>query len=126
VAEPFILLVDDHPETLEFLTRALESEGFHVRAAKSVFKAVEQLHDGSPLPVLIITDLLMPGTTGWDFMKHIRDDARLRSLPVIIVTGTEPGEAFALADAVIQKPLDLETLVKAIRRLFPPPATLPL
>jgi hypothetical protein len=42
------------------------------------------------------------------------------------VTGTEPGEAFALADAVIQKPLDLETLVKAIRRLFPPPATLPL
>lgn len=126
MAEPFILLVDDNPETLDFLTRALEAEGFHVRPTKSVFKAVEQLHDGSPAPALIITDLLMPGTTGWDFMKHIRDDARLRSLPVIIVTGAAAGEAFALADAVLQKPLEMDTLVKTIRVLFPPPATLPL
>ncbi|HVJ28283.1 MAG TPA: response regulator [Vicinamibacterales bacterium] len=126
MAEPYILLVDDNPETLEFLTRALEGEGFKVRAVKSVFKAVELLHDGSPLPALIITDLLMPGTTGWDFMKHIRDDEALRSLPVIIVTGAEAGEGFALADAVIQKPLDMEALVKAIRTLWPPPGALPL
>jgi CheY-like chemotaxis protein len=87
---------------------------------------VELLHDGSPLPALIITDLLMPGTTGWDFMKHIRDDAALRSLPVIIVTGAEAGEGFALADAVIQKPLNMDALVKAIRTLWPPPGALPL
>ena len=106
MAEPYILLVDDNPETLEFLTQALQAEGFMVRAVKSVFKAVEQLHDGSPTPALIITDLLMPGTTGWDFMKHIRDDAALRSVPVIVVSGAEPGEGVSLADAVLQKPLD--------------------
>lgn len=83
---------------------------------------MEQLHDGSPAPALIITDFLMPGTTGWDFMKHIRDDARLRSLPVIIATGAGAGEAFTLADAVLQKPLDMDTLVKTIRVLSPPPA----
>jgi CheY-like chemotaxis protein len=126
MAEPYIFLVDDNPETLDFLGHALEAEGFQVRSAKSVFKAVEQLHDGSPLPALIITDLLMPGTSGWDFMKHIRDDAALQLTPVIVVSGAEPGEGVALADAVLQKPLDMELLVKTIRRLFPPPLGLPL
>ena len=121
-----ILLVDDNPETLEFLSKALQSEGFQVRAAKNVFKAVEQLHDGSPAPALIITDLLMPGTSGWDFMKHIRDDATLRATPVIVVSGAEPGEGATLADAVLQKPLDLDTLIATVRRLFPPPLALPL
>lgn len=120
MAERDILLVDDNPETLNFITHALEDEGFAVRAAKNVFKALEQLHDGSPLPALIITDLLMPGTTGWDFMKHIRDDAQLRSLPVVIVTGAEAGEASALADAVLLKPLEIDTLVRTIRSLLHP------
>ena len=126
MAEPYILLVDDNPETLDFLGHALEAEGFHVRLAKSVFKAVEQLHDGSPAPALIITDLLMPGTSGWDFMKHIRDDAALRLIPVVVVSGAEPGESVTLADAVLQKPLDIDMLVKTVRRLFPPPLGLPL
>ena len=126
MAEPYIFLVDDNPETLDFLSHALEAEGFQVRSAKSVFKAVEQLHDGSPAPALIITDLLMPGTSGWDFMKHIRDDAALRLIPVVVVSGAEPGEGATLADAVLQKPLDIEMLVKTVRRLFPPPLGLPL
>jgi CheY-like chemotaxis protein len=126
MAEPYIFLVDDNPETLDFLGHALEAEGFQVRSAKSVFKAVEQLHDGSPTPALIITDLLMPGTSGWDFMKHIRDDAALQLIPVVVVSGAEAGEGAALADAVLQKPLDMDMLVKTVRRLFPPPLGLPL
>lgn len=118
MAEPYLLLVDDNPETLEFLTQALQVEGFTVRAVKSVFKAVEQLHDGSPAPALIITDLLMPGTTGWDFMKHIRDDATLRSVPVIVVSGAEPDDGVTLADAVLQKPLDPIALAQTVRRLL--------
>ena len=126
MAEPYLLLVDDNPETLEFLTQALQAEGFTVRAVKSVLKAVEQLHDGSPAPALIITDLLMPGTSGWDFLKHIRDDATFRSVPVIVVSGAEPGEGATLADAVLQKPLDPMTLASTVRRLFPPPLSLPI
>lgn len=125
MAEPYLLLVDDNPETLEFLTQALQAEGFAVRAAKSVLKAIEQLHDGSPTPALVITDLLMPGTTGWDFMKHIRDDATLRSVPVIVVSGAEPGEGVSLADAVLQKPLDPMILAQTVRRLLPEPRATP-
>lgn len=118
---PYILLVDDYPATLEFLAVLLQTEGFVVRTAKSVLRALELLHDGSPPPALIITDLLMPGTTGWDFMKHLRDDATLASVPVIVVSGAEPGEGLELAGAVLQKPLDPTTLIETVRRLFPPP-----
>ena len=57
----FVLVVDDNPETLNLFARALETEGIQVLTANSVFRALETLHDGSPKPSLIITDLLSDG-----------------------------------------------------------------
>ena len=113
-----VLVVDDNPETLSMLARALDVEGIQVRTANSVFRALEALHDGTEKPALIITDLMMPQTTGWDFLKHLRSEPALQSLPVIVITGTEPGEGDALADAVIRKPLDLGELADTIRSLL--------
>ena len=114
----FVLIVDDKPETLHLLARALESEGIEVRTASSVFRALEMLHDGSPRPALIITDLVMPRTTGWDFLKHLRAESAMRSLPVIVITGAEPGESEGLADVVLQKPIDPVELGKTVRGLL--------
>ena len=113
----FVLVVDDNPETLHLLARALEIEGIQVRTANSVFRALETLHDGSPRPSLIITDLLMPQTNGWDFLKHLRSDQTLQTLPVLVVTGVEPGESAALADVVMQKPIDTVQMVDTVRQL---------
>ena len=60
-----ILTVDDHIDTLEILRMLLESEGFAVRTAEGVDEAALQLRQ--QLPDLIITDHLMPGTTGLAF-----------------------------------------------------------
>lgn len=113
-----VLVVDDNPETLSMLAHALDVEGIQVRTANSVFRALEALHDGSDKPAVIITDLMMPQTTGWDFLKHLRSEPALQSLPVIVITGTEPGEGDALADAVIRKPLDPGELADTIRSLL--------
>jgi CheY-like chemotaxis protein len=112
--------VDDNPETLNLFARALEVEGIAVRTASSVFRALEILHDGSPPPGLIITDLLMPRTTGWDFLKHLRAEPALRSLPVIVITGVEPGESEQLADLVLQKPIDPVQLAETVRSRLRP------
>ena len=96
----------------------LEHEGLRVRKAKTVLKALEMLHDGSPRPSLIITDLMMPQTTGWDFLKHLRNEAATRTTPVIVITGTEPGESEALADLVIQKPVDPVRLAETVRTML--------
>lgn len=116
--DPFVLVVDDNPETLEMLTQALTLEGIRVRTATSVLRALETLHDGSPRPALIVTDLLMPQTTGWDFLKHLRGEPALQSLPIIVLTGVEPGEGEALADLVLQKPVDPLRLAESVRSLL--------
>ena len=114
----FVLVVDDNPETLNLFAAALEIEGIQVRTASSVFRALEALHDGSPKPSLIITDLMMPQTNGWDFLKHLRSDQALQMLPVLVVTGAEPGESTALADVVMQKPVDPTQVVDTVRQLL--------
>jgi CheY-like chemotaxis protein len=113
-----VLVVDDNPETLELMAFALETEGFRVRKARTVLKALEMLHDGSPRPSLILTDLMMPQTSGWDLLKHVRDDEALKSLPVVVVTGADPGESASLADVVLQKPIDPLQMTTTVRRLL--------
>jgi CheY-like chemotaxis protein len=116
--DALVLVVDDNPEMLGMLERGLTLEGIRVRTAGSVFRAVEALHDGSPRPDLIVTDLMMPQTTGWDFLKHLRAEPALQSLPVIVITGAEPGEGEGLADVVLQKPVDTRQLADAVRSLL--------
>jgi CheY-like chemotaxis protein len=119
--DTFVLVVDDNPETLHLLAGALEADGIHVRTASSVFRALEGLHDGSPRPALIVTDLVMPQTTGWDFLKHLRTDPTLQTVPIIVITGADPGESTALAEVVLEKPVDPDQVVQTVRRLLSKP-----
>ncbi len=116
--DAFVLVVDDNPETVNMLAKALELDGIQVRTATNVLRALEAMHDGSPRPSLIITDLMMPRTTGWDFLKHLRNEEATRSLPVIVITGAEPGESETLADLVIQKPVDPVQLSETVRTML--------
>ena len=118
MVDAFVLVVDDNPETLNLLMQAIEMEGIKVKTASSVLRALEALHDGSERPALIITDLMMPQTSGWDFLKHVRDDSLLKSLPVIVVTGAEPGESQGLADLVLEKPIDPIQLAHTVRSML--------
>jgi CheY-like chemotaxis protein len=115
--DPLVLIVDDNPETLNLLAHALASDHIAVKQATSVLKAIEALYDGTPRPSVIITDLMMPQTTGWDLLKHLRGEEALRHIPVIILTGADPGEADALADVVLRKPIDPLELVQTVRSL---------
>ena len=118
MADAFVLVVDDNPDTLNLVAKTLEFEGIRVRKAGSVFRALESMHDGSPPPSLIITDLLMPQTTGWDFVKHLRAEPALKAIPILVMTGAEPGESGSLANVVMQKPLDTDKMVEQVRALL--------
>lgn len=115
--DAFVLIVDDNPETVNMLATALELEGIKVRTASSVLRALEAMYDGSPRPSLIITDLMMPQTSGWDFLKHLRGEPAMRALPLVVITGVEPGEGADLADVVLQKPIDVTQVAQTVREL---------
>ncbi len=85
-----VLVVDDSPETLRFLTDALEEAGFTVFVASSGAEALEVTADKRP--EVILMDAVMPGMDGFVTTRRIKADPRLAHLPVIFMTGLSDTE----------------------------------
>jgi DNA-binding response OmpR family regulator len=113
-----ILVIEDDAGIRETLSDFLKSEGFRVDLARDGAEGLERL--AARRPDLIIVDLFMPGMNGAQFLRRLRADAASRSLPVVLMTGSRlVDETVAAADAVLQKPFELDDLLAAVRR-FPP------
>ena len=72
-----ILVVEDDPDTLELLTRALERAGYGVISASDGERAFELI--SSAHPDLVIMDVVLPGVDGFEVCRRIRLTARCRS-----------------------------------------------
>ncbi|MBI2198583.1 MAG: response regulator, partial [Candidatus Rokubacteria bacterium] len=111
-----VLLIDDQPEVRAGLADLLTADGHAVIEAGDGPEALARLNAGEWVD-LVLTDLGMPGMTGWDVARAIK--ARWPWLPVGLVTGwTSEVEAasadHALVDFVLAKPLDREALRQAL------------
>ncbi|MGO9377795.1 MAG: response regulator [Dissulfurispiraceae bacterium] len=109
-----VLIIDDSPTDIELTTIALEAteRKISVCSASDGKSALAMLRNGLGMPALILLDLKMPGMGGIEVLREIRDDARLKEIPVVMVTSSalESDRADAIAagaDYYIQKPLDL-------------------
>jgi DNA-binding response OmpR family regulator/DNA-binding CsgD family transcriptional regulator len=80
-----ILVVDDTPESLRFLTTTLERAGMTVLIAIDGIAALELLEHVTP--DLVLMDGVMPGLDGFETTRRIKADGRFRHLPVIFMTG---------------------------------------
>jgi CheY-like chemotaxis protein len=84
IAESLILVVDDDPLTLDLLETTLHSAGYKTRTALSGKAALDTL---AHTPVSgILLDLVMPEMDGFEVLKHMKHDAALQDIPVIILT----------------------------------------
>ncbi len=84
VKPPTIMVVDDSLTVRRITGRLLEREGYRVITAKDGVDALEQLIDAEP--DVILSDIEMPRMDGFDLVRNIRADARLRAVPVIMIT----------------------------------------
>jgi DNA-binding NarL/FixJ family response regulator len=80
-----ILVVDDTPESLRFLTATLERAGMTVLIAVDGLAALDLLEHVTP--DLVLMDAVMPGLDGFNTTRRIKADGRFRHLPVIFMTG---------------------------------------
>ncbi|MFY9558786.1 MAG: CHASE3 domain-containing protein [Terriglobales bacterium] len=80
-----ILLVDDDPRTLEMLEESLRSAGYETQSVQSGARALEVL--SSKLVSAVLLDLLMPGMDGFEVIRHVRGQATLKELPILVMTG---------------------------------------
>jgi chemosensory pili system protein ChpA (sensor histidine kinase/response regulator) len=81
---PLVLVVDDSLTVRRVTQRLLVREGYRVVLAKDGLEALEVLADEKPRVVL--SDIEMPRMDGFDLLRNIRGDSRLRDLPVIMIT----------------------------------------
>lgn len=84
------LVVDDSPETLSFMTDALEESGISVLVARDANTALTLL--GRVTPDVILLDAVMPGLNGFETCRRLKQDHRLSQIPVIFMTGLSDTE----------------------------------
>ena len=112
-----ILVVDDSLDTLEVLRRNLEAAGYRVYCATGVPQAI-QLLGKEPVDV-VVTDLKMPGISGIDLVRHVREN--LKETEVLMITGypSVEGAVSAMrtgAADYLAKPFTSTELLAAIGR----------
>ena len=81
---PLVMVVDDSLTVRRVTQRLLLREGYRVVLAKDGLDALERLAEG--VPAIMLSDIEMPRMDGFDLVRNIRADARLRDLPVIMIT----------------------------------------
>src|SRR5258708_4309914 len=85
-----VLIVDDDVQLVDMYSQKFLKEGFEVKKA---FDGVEGLEAISKeLPDLILLDINMPRMDGFEVMKKLRADGRLKNIPVIIISNTDAGD----------------------------------
>ena len=81
---PLVMVVDDSLTVRRVTQRLLLREGYRVLLAKDGLDALERLAE--ELPQIVLSDIEMPRMDGFDLVRNMRSDARLRELPVIMIT----------------------------------------
>ncbi len=116
---PRILIVDDEPEMVRGLEDNLRFEGYQTIAAADGRRGLALAL--SEAPDLILLDIMMPGTSGWDLCRELRQKGL--DIPVIMLTarGEEVDRVLGLelgADDYVTKPFGLRELLARIRAVL--------
>jgi DNA-binding response OmpR family regulator len=122
-----VLVVDDHPPTVELIRDALVREGFSVVSAGNGADCLRKVE--AHRPDLVILDIVMPVMDGIKSLRALRANPETKNLPVIVLTvRTKATDVLAGwtagADLYLTKPCKIQRLVAAVKRVLGAPAYL--
>jgi DNA-binding response OmpR family regulator len=115
------LVVDDSLTDMQILTRCLQQEGLNVLTAQSGEEALTKI-TMQKLDIIIL-DVVLPGCSGFEVCRELKEAAGTTNIPVIICS-TKNGEMDKFwgmkqgADAYIAKPIDQADFVSTVKRLI--------
>jgi DNA-binding response OmpR family regulator len=111
---PAVLIVEDDPELRTLYRTALALEGYAVVAVADGIDALRHI-DADP-PDLMVLDIGLPLLSGADVQREVVSHAETRTMPIVVVTGNARGLDHNDFACILQKPIDLDTLVHAVER----------
>jgi DNA-binding response OmpR family regulator len=119
---PLVLIVDDEPPTVELLTDLLAAQGFRAIAAHDGQQGIDMAL--AQRPDAIVLDLIMPGQSGFDVVRRLRDHPWGRNVPILVFTGKDlsaedRAQLYDGVQAVVKKEGPAE-LLSELARVCPP------
>ena len=119
-ASASILVVDDDPEIVTMLSARLTKRGYKVSTANDGHRALELAK--RELPDVMLLDVMMPGKSGWEVARALKQDPVTQNIKIVMVTaiGEQVNEITSPlygADAHVDKPFEFDRLEKVISKL---------
>lgn len=118
---PLVMVVDDSLTVRKITSRLLERSGYRVVTAKDGVEALEALEE--EIPAIMLLDIEMPRMDGFEVTQHMRNNPRLRAVPIIMITSRTADKHREHArelgvDVYLGKPYQEEELLAEITRLL--------
>jgi excisionase family DNA binding protein len=119
---PLVLLVDDDEKVRELVRVNLEFEGYRVREAGSAEEGLSAIEEAKP--DLVLLDVMMPQTDGWEMLRKIQEQYGAGAIPVVMFSGKVDEHALQQAStggahAFVGKPFDMQQLIDQTKQIAP-------
>jgi len=128
-----VLIVDDEPDVVTYLSMLLEDAGYRVRSADDADAALAEMHRRKP--DLLSLDIMMPRRSGISLYRQVKTDPELGHIPTMVVTAFSRLEDFAgrrfrilipdlsvpEPEAFLEKPVDTERYLDTVESIIGKP-----
>lgn len=119
MSHKIVLIIEDDLGIQIALQQSMQMAGYTSHGCCNGEEAIMYFKNvPNPLPNLIVLDLEMPITNGWEFLDWFSQQEALRSIPVIIHSATPPGPLPISPFALVTKPTESIDLIKTIENFF--------
>jgi DNA-binding response OmpR family regulator len=113
-----VVVADDDPQLLALVSQRMRKLGFEVVEASDGDEALDRIR--AHRPEAVVLDVMMPGQSGWEVCRRIREDESLSKTAIVMLTGigqrlNEMTSPLYGADEYLDKPFDFGDLENAVR-----------